>query len=234
MQRIPRLVLTIALSLGFTLAAGPAARAQENQPAPAAAAPAAGEAAHGDAHADHGHGGHHAHIGEDVSKAVKDPSEFSPDLAIYTFIVFLVLFFSLQSLAWPKISGALDAREAGIRQAIADAETSRLQAEAFMKEHKGRLEAVEETVKGIVAEGRRDAETTKASILKQAEAEAEAIKNRALAEISRAKDQALSEIFDSLAGQVSAATERVLGSGLSGADHDRLIRDAINQVSSKA
>ncbi len=83
-----------------------------------------------------------------------------------------------------------------------------------MKEHKGRLEAVEETVKGIVAEGRRDAETTKASILKQAEAEAEAIKNRALAEINRAKDQRSARSSTRWPARSSAATERVLGSGL--------------------
>jgi F-type H+-transporting ATPase subunit b len=199
--------------------------------APAAPAPAADHEHGHDAAHDHGHA---AHIGEDVGAHVKNPAQFVPDLAIYTFAVFVLLFLALQSLAWPKIAGALDAREAGIKKAIADAENSRLTAETFMKEHKGRLEAVEEQVKEIVAEGRRDAERTKADILKQAEVEAEAMKNRAIAEISRAKDQALSEIFDTLAGQVSAATEHVLGGGLNGADHDRLIRDALNQVSSKA
>ena len=221
MQRLTGSVLTSVVALLLSGLAGPSAFGAEDH-APAGA------------HAADSHGGHHAHIGEDVHPAVKDPSQFVPDLAIYTLIVFLILFFTLQSVAWPKIAGALDARESGIKQAIADAENHRVQAEAFMKEHKGRLEAVEEQVKEIVAEGRRDAERTKSDILKQAEVEAEAMKNRAIAEISRAKDQALSEIFDTMASQVSAATEHVLGGGLSGGDHDRLIRDALNQVTSKA
>ena len=223
------LICTLAVALW--VAVGGNLQAQD--PAAPAAAPAAAAASGHDSHGADGHG-EHAHIGEDVHPDVKNPAQFVPDLAIYTLIVFLVLFFTLQALAWPKIAGALDARESGIKQAIADAESAKLQAEAFMKEHRGRLEAVEGQVKEIVAEGRRDAERTKADILKQAEVEAEATKNRAIAEINRAKDQALSEIFDTMASQVSAATEHVLGGHLSSGDQDRLIRDALNQVSSKA
>lgn len=225
------LICTLAVALWVS--AGGNLQAQDAPMPAAAAAPAAADNGHG--HGDAAHGDHaHAHIGEDVHPDVKNPAQFVPDLAIYTLIVFLVLFFTLQAIAWPKIAGALDARESGIKKAIADAEGAKLQAEAFMKEHRGRLEAVEEQVKEIVAEGRRDAERTKMDILKQAEVEAEAMKNRAIAEITRAKDQALNEIFDTMASQVSAATEHVLGGNLSSGDQDRLIRDALNQVSSKA
>ncbi|RLS52093.1 MAG: hypothetical protein DWH91_17475 [Planctomycetota bacterium] len=197
--------------------------AEETHTAPAAPhAPAA----HAEAGAgDHGHA--HEHIGE---KGVnKDPGEFRSDLAIFSAIVFGLLAAGLYYTAWPQILGALEAREAGIRKAIADAEDAKVQATAFMKEHKGRLEAVENTVKEILAEARRDAEHTKLDITRQAEVEAEAIKNRAIAEINRAKDQALDELFSTLAHQVSKATEQVVGRALTGADQERLIQDAVGQ-----
>ena len=179
--------------------------------------------------ADHPAGGapHHDHIGE--AGVNKQPEEFRTDLAIFSAIVFGILAAGLYYTAWPKILGALAAREEGIRKAIADAEDAKVQATAFMKEHKGRLEAVENTVKDILAEARRDAEHTKLDITKLAEVEAEAIKNRAIAEINRAKDQALDELFSTLAHQVSKATEQVVGRALTGADQERLIQEAVGQ-----
>ena len=206
----------------FSVAMMPALFAAEEAPSPVAASAvdhAAGDVGH-DA-------GHQDHIGEkDVNK---QPEEFRTDLAIFSALVFGVLVVGLYFTAWPKILGALAAREEGIRKAISDAEDAKVQAHAFMKEHKGRLEAVENQVKDILAEARRDAEHTKLDITKQAEVEAEAIKNRAIAEINRAKDQALDELFSTLAQQVSKATEQVVGRALTGSDQERLIQEAVQQ-----
>lgn len=220
-----------ALSFGFVFSLVLTARlsAADGEAHTPAAASAPAEAPHA-AEADHGgdaHAHEHAHIGEkDVNK---EPQEFRTDLAIFSAIVFGLLAGGLYFTAWPKILGALEAREEGIRKAIADAENAKVQAEAFMKEHKGRLEAVENQVKEILAEARRDAEHTKADIVKSGEAEAEAIKNRAIAEINRAKDQALDELFSTLAKQVSQATEQVVGRALTGADQERLVQEAVQQ-----
>lgn len=224
----------LSLGIVFSLAVMPGLYAAEGEAHPPAAAPAAD--AHASADAAHGgdaapggdaHAHEHAHIGEkDVNK---EPQEFRTDLAIFSAIVFGMLAGGLYFTAWPKILGALEAREAGIRNAIADAENAKVQAEAFMKEHKGRLEAVENQVKEILAEARRDAEHTKADIVKSGEAEAAAMTKRAIAEINRAKDQALDELFSTLAKQVSQATEQVVGRALTGADQERLIQDAVQQ-----
>ena len=224
-----RPLLSLVASIALAFVVNPSFAADEH-PAPVAAAPAAehgtvaSPAAPADDHsAEHGH----AHIGE--KNVNKQPEEFRTDLAIFSAIVFGILAAGLYYTAWPKILDALAAREEGIRKAIADAEDAKVQATAFMKEHKGRLEAVENTVKEMLAEARRDAEHTKLDITKQAEVEAEAIKNRAIAEINRAKDQALDELFSTLAHQVSKATEQVVGRTLTGADQERLIQEAVGQ-----
>jgi F-type H+-transporting ATPase subunit b len=187
-----------------------------------------GEAAaeHGAAAADHAH---HGHIGE---KGVnRQPEEFRSDLAIFTLCVFALLFLGLRQLAWPKITAALEAREEGIRKAIHDAETARQRAEALMKEHQGRMEAIEEDVKGIMAEARRDAERTKQDIIAAANSEADAARQRAVTEIGRAKDQALDELFATMASRVTTAAEHVLGHGLTHPDRDRLIDESLAQFS---
>jgi F-type H+-transporting ATPase subunit b len=144
--------------------------------------------------------------------------------------VFAILFFGLYTKAWPKITTALEEREAGIRRAIADAEKARLDAAEMLKQHQAKLDQVQEEVKAILAEARRDAERTKADIMASANTEATATKNRAIAEIERAKDQALNELFDRMANQVAKATEQVVGRSITADDQNRYIREALAQV----
>lgn len=222
-------LVRFGLGLALSVAVMPSLMAADEAHPAAAAAPAAGAPA-APRGAEAGHDDHDAHIDHIGEKDVnKQPEEFRTDLAIFSAIVFGLLATGMYLTAWPKILGVLAAREEGIRKAIADAEDAKVQATAFMKEHKGRLEAVENQVKEILAEARRDAEHTKLDITKQAEVEAEAIKNRAIAEINRAKDQALDELFSTLAHQVSKATEQVVGRALTGSDQERLIQEAVGQ-----
>jgi F-type H+-transporting ATPase subunit b len=178
----------------------------------------------------HGAGTHHSHIGEDVSDATRDPAEARVDLAIFTLIVFGLLFIGLRTAAWPKIGAALDEREAGIRRAIADAEKARFDAAEMLKQHQAKLDAVRDEVKAILDDARRDAERTKADVIASANTEANATKNRAIADIEMAKGQALTELFDKMANQVAAATSQVVGRSVTSDDQSRFIREALAQV----
>lgn len=181
------------------------------------------KAGHDDAH------GEHAHIGEEGVST--DVAEVSPDLAVYTFVMFLLLLAVLWKFAWGPIAIALDTREAKIRQDIDDAESARVKAEQMLTEHAAKLDAVQDEVREIVAEARRDAEHTKQEIVEAAQKEAEASKQRAVAEIDRARDAALKELLDTQASQVAQATEHVLGRSLNADDQERLIQDALSQFS---
>jgi F-type H+-transporting ATPase subunit b len=184
------------------------------------------------AHQDGGGDAADAHGGEHVGHkgVTEDVSSFSPSLATYTVIVFLGLFGLLYKFAWGPISEGLDKRESGIRQSIADAESAREQAASMLADHEVKLAGVQEEVKEILAEARRDAEHTKNEIMAAAQTEAEATRDRALGDIERARDQALKDLFDQVSTQVAAATEHVLGRSLDAADQQRLIAEALADV----
>ena len=178
---------------------------------------------------DHEPGEEHAHIGD---KGVStDVAELSPDLAIYTFIMFLMRLAILWKFAWGPIAAALDKREANIRKDIDDAEAARVKAEQMLAAHAEKLDQVQDEVREIIAEARRDADHTKQEIITTAQTEAEATKNRAISEIDRAKDAALRELFDTMAAQVTGATEHVLGRSLTSEDQQRFIQEALSQFS---
>lgn len=174
--------------------------------------------------------GHHAHIG--AKDADERPEEFKTDLAIYTFIVFLLLMGILWKFAWGPISDGLDARETKVANDIAKAEEGRVQIEAMLAEHQAKLDAAQDEVREILAEARRDAEHAKQQIMESAQAEAEAMKDRSIAEIARAKDAALDELFQTMSDQIAQATEYVVGRSVTGEDQDRLIQEAMSQFSS--
>lgn len=177
------------------------------------------------------HGEHHTEfgVGPDASK---DPTEFRSDLAIYTLVVFGLLFLGLMYFAWGPIVSAIDARETSVRNDIAAAEDGRLKAEKMLAEHAAKLEAVQDEVKEIIAEARRDADQTKQDIVAAAQAEAVATRDRAVSEIERARDQALEAVFDKMSETVAMATEHVVGHGFQADDQDRLIDEALAQFAS--
>ena len=125
----------------------------------------------------------------------------------------------------------LDKREAGIRAAIAAAEENQRKSQAMIAEYEDKLRAAEKTVAEMVAEAKRDAERTSKDIVAKAEADVTAMRDRAKDDITQAKDTALSEVFTSVNSQVAAATERVLGRALSGDDQERLIQEALAEIS---
>lgn len=177
----------------------------------------------------HAGGGH----GEHAEQEAIPGFTIKTDLALWSLITFVVFLFVLSKLAWKPLIAGLDQREARIRQDIADAETNRLKSEELLKSYDQKLAAVEHQVKEILAEARRDAETTRMQIVQAAQQEAEATRERAVGEINRAKDQALSELSGYLEGLVSEATSRVLSQSLSGPDHERLVREALAELGSR-
>jgi F-type H+-transporting ATPase subunit b len=157
------------------------------------------------------------------------PLGFKSDLALWSGVTFVIFVALLGRFAWRPLIAALDKREARIRDDIAAAEAAREKAEQMLAEHAKTLASVQDEVRGILAEGRRDAELAKQAIIGEAHKEAEAAKERALHEIGRARDAALKDLFDVMASQVAEATEHVLGHSVTGADQDRLIDEALAQ-----
>jgi F-type H+-transporting ATPase subunit b len=157
------------------------------------------------------------------------PLDPKADLAMWSGITFVLFVLILARYAWKPLIAALDKREARIHDDIAGAEAARVKAEHMLAEHAQQLAKVQDEVRAILAEGRRDAELAKQEIIGTAQKEAESAKQRALHEIGRARDAALKDLFDVMSSQVAQATEHVLGRSVSGADQDRLIEEALAQ-----
>ncbi len=174
--------------------------------------------------------GHGVHVGTH-EKTSTDLSDFQTDLAIYTFVVFILLLLILWKWAFGPISQALHDREDKIRKDIEDARHEREKAEELRGEYEGLLEAAEDKVRQIYTEANAKAEEMRNKRMAEADQEAQARIEQAIKEIERAKDQAIAELFQMENQRIVEATEHVLGRALSEDDQNRLVNEALASFS---
>lgn len=224
---LPRCLLGLAIGMFVCAAASAFQASGEEEARPAQSEPAAESHDAGHAGDEHGAHDHAAHIGHPQGEVRVE--EFKTDLAIWTFVVFLVLMGILWKFAWGPIVAGLEKREQRIAEHIASAERAHEDAKRMLAEYERKLASSADEVRAIIDEARRDAEHTQQEILAKARADAQLERERALREIETAKDQALKELGERSANLAVDLAGKILNAQLSAADHHRLIEEALNR-----
>ncbi|MDA0809538.1 MAG: F0F1 ATP synthase subunit B [Planctomycetota bacterium] len=153
------------------------------------------------------------------------------DLVLWTIVTFVLFLVVLKKVAWGPLIEGLDNRESKYRKLLEDAKADRDKAVSLLADYEQKLKTAQGQVDEIIAEARRDAERTKTDILATAQQDAEATRKRALDDIGRARDQAVAELFEHVRANVVAVTEKVLSRSLTDADDQKLIDDALAEMS---
>lgn len=226
--------IVCSLACGLLLAAAPAALAdQPDEPGAAEPAEEGGEVhavPQEAAHDDHGHG----HLTQEgLHKNVYDPTSLRTDLAVWTFVVFLVVLALLWKFAWGPIVEGLERREQRIADNIAAAERQNKQAAEQLKAYELKLQNAANEVREILEEARRDAQHTQEEILAKARQEAEAERQRALRDIDIATEQSLKRIGEEGANLAVDLAGRIIRAQLKPEDHSRLIQEAMGEFASR-
>lgn len=204
MNRCLTIAFLLALVYGFQVGASRAAEHEEKHGA--------------------GHGVHYGQVDVDL-----DPSELKGDLAIFTFIVFVLLVAVLWKFAWGPISHGLEKREHHIADQIAAAERANVEAKQMLAEYDRKLASAQDEVRAIIEEARRDATTTQQDILAQARADAAAEMDRAKREVQTAKEQALRELAETSANLAVQLAGKIIRAQLDAGQHAQLVTEALSQ-----
>lgn len=175
-------------------------------------------------------------VAEETGASGPNPLAIDPDLAIWTLVVFLVMFAILKTFAWPQISAALDERERKIAGTIDAANAKLEEAKRILADHEARLAATAGEVKEMLDEARRDAEVTKRRIEEEGRKAASDEVARGRVEIKRAKDEALQDLAVTSAKLAIELGERVVRDQLQiSPEHQaRIVRDALEKLAAAA
>jgi F-type H+-transporting ATPase subunit b len=155
------------------------------------------------------------------------PSAWKLDLALWTAVVFVCLAAVLWKFAWGPLAAALDKRERTIADQIAEAEAANQKAKDVLADYEQKLADAKNDVRGIVDQGRRDAEKLGRELLDKAKEEAAAEHVRAMQQIEAAADAAVKSLADQSAAMAVDLAGKIVRAKLNPADHARLIEQAV-------
>ncbi len=149
---------------------------------------------------------------------------------IWTLIAFVIAFLLLRSLAFPRISAALDKRQKAIEDSIDSAERTRQEADQLLKEYRERLHDARAQSDEIVSRARQSAETHEREAQEKAKETAAEAARRAERDIEAATQRALQEIRREVADLTIMATEKVTRKALDDGDQKRLVEEALGEL----
>ena len=166
---------------------------------------------------------------QDESAALNpfSPSALKGDLALWTAVVFLVLVAVLWRFAWGPLAAALDKRERGIADQIAEAEAANQKAKDVLADYERKLVEAKDEVRGILDQGRRNAEQIGREMLDKAKEEASGEHVRAMKEIEAAADAAVRNLADRSAAMAVELAGKIVHTKLNPAEHAKLIEQAV-------
>jgi F-type H+-transporting ATPase subunit b len=152
------------------------------------------------------------------------------DLAIWTFLVFVILLFVLGRFAWRPMLDGLQKREQNIRAAIEEAERTRQEAQRLRSELQAEMDQAAEKVHALMDEARRDAQHAADELQARARADIQKERERLRREIDLARDQALQQIWDRTAQLATLVAGKAIRRQLTPDDHRRLVEEAIAEL----
>ncbi|MDR0870744.1 MAG: F0F1 ATP synthase subunit B [Planctomycetaceae bacterium] len=207
-------IFTVALML-FTAGQTPAAGTDERVSAAEPAAAAVAE-----------HGEHAA--------ASSDPLSFDSlkrDLAVWSLVIFLIVFGILAKFAFGPIAKALDAREQAVADQIAAAGKANEEAKTILTQYHQKLADSKDEVRQIIETAKQDAEKSAAGIIAKAHGEADILQQRAKKEIEQATVNALQSIAEKSASVATRLAGKLIKAEVRPEQHKDLIEAALNDFS---
>ena len=159
------------------------------------------------------------------------------DFVILNFITALIVFIAAVVISnrviWPKITGALDARDAKIRSEIEAAEKSRANADKALKDYESSLAEARAEAEKMIEQTKAEQVRLAADLKAKSEAELNQMRDSAKRNIEAAKRAAIADLYRESAQLAVKIAEKILEREVNAADHSRLIDETLAEVTSE-
>ena len=143
----------------------------------------------------------------------------------WTLVTFLAMLVLLGRFAWKPLLGALDAREASIRDSIDQAKKQREEAESLLQQQRELLAEAHRERAAALAEGRREADQLKAEMLEEARKQRDTLLRQTEEQMQAGLRQARGELRAVAADLAIQAAEKLLSRNLDDSAHRKLVED---------
>ena len=154
----------------------------------------------------------------------------NPWTALFTFCNLIITYLVLKKLLFKPVKKMIDDRQKEIDGMYADAENARLDAQNAQAQYTEKLRAANQEASAIVSQAAQTAREKGDGIVLEARQEAAAIKEKAAADIALERKKAVNQMKDELSGMAVAIAAKVAEKEISVKDHDRMVRDFIENL----
>jgi F-type H+-transporting ATPase subunit b len=149
------------------------------------------------------------------------------DLALWTIVVFLVLYFVLRTYAWGPIATGLDRRERAIAADKHEAEAAKAEAARLREHHQAELAKAHDQVRQLLDKARQDAEALAAERETKGKADLQAERDRLHRELGMERDQARMRIWTEAVQLATLISTKAVKRQLSETDHRQLLDESL-------
>lgn len=156
--------------------------------------------------------------------------DINSGLMVWTVGIFLLVLIALSRFAYPAILGAVEAREARIRDLLASAERDRAEAEALLAQQQTERESVRAQVQEMLAEGRVAGERLRDEIVAEARREQQELIARTRRDLQQEMERNVAELRVQAVDLAIAAASKLIQRNLDEADNRRLVTEYLAQV----
>ena len=153
-----------------------------------------------------------------------------PGLMVWTVVTFVLTFLFLRWKAFGPIQRIIDERRERIRLSIEEADDAREEARRLLEEHRALIGQARTDAEEILAEARRVADAQRDRVREEAETDRQRRLEETRRQVEAETRRALEQIRAEVADLTLIAATKVTGKSLTGADHQRLIEDAIAEL----
>ena len=150
--------------------------------------------------------------------------------AVVAIVVFSIVAAFLGVVVWPKISGALEARENKIRSEIESAELAREQARDALEQYEKNLAEARAEAKQMLDDAKSQQQSLAAELRAKADAELTSLRERAMRDIEAAKRAAVNELYAESATLASHMASKILRREVSTDDQRRLVDESLREL----
>ena len=153
-----------------------------------------------------------------------------PGIAIWTWVVFGLLFIVLRKFAWSPLMESVRERELVITNAVKNAEKVEKKLADVAEKQREMLTEAEEQARLIVNNGRKAAEDVARDIALKARADSESALELARKQMNIEKNRALEEIRKETVDLVLRASEKFIESSINNEEHRRIVERSLEQL----
>jgi F-type H+-transporting ATPase subunit b len=166
--------------------------------------------------------------------AASGPLDVNLGLLIWTLLIFGIVVAVLYKFAWPNILGAVEKREAHIRDLLESAERDRAEAATLAAENRRLVEETRARTQEALGEARTQGEKMHAEVLAAARTEQQELLERARRDIAAEREVALDSVRRDAVELAMRAAEKLVRRSLDAEDNRRLVREFLGQVGEPA